>query len=106
MPDLSREFPEIQKSLTSGESGICYTLLMQSQTAWSQWAESLRRLKLDGLVAWLLEAGAPFTLLGAQAVYMSQPFLGGKQLTVLAHMLEEEEESRAFARYLRGELPG
>jgi hypothetical protein len=78
---------------------------MQSQTAWSQWAESLRRLKLDGFVVWLLEAGAPFTILGAQAVYMSQPFLGGKQLGVLAHMLEEEEESRAFATYLRGELP-
>ena len=84
---------------------ICYTLLMQSQTAWSQWAESLRRLKLDGFVAWLLEAGAPLTLLGAQAVYMSQPFLGGKQWSVLAHMLEEEEESHAFACYLRGELP-
>lgn len=82
---------------------ICYTLPMQSQTAWSHWAESLRRLKLDGLVAWLLEAGAPLAMLGAQAVYMSQPFLGGKQLNTLAHMLEEEEETRAFARYLRGE---
>jgi hypothetical protein len=83
---------------------ICYTLLMQSQTAWSHWAESLRRLKLDGLVAWLLEAGAPLTVLGAQAVYMSQPFVGGKQLNALAHMLEEEEETQAFARYLRGEI--
>jgi hypothetical protein len=86
-------------------SKICYTLLMQSQTAWHQWAESLRRLGLDGLVAWLLEAGAPLTVLGAQAVYLSQPFIGGKQLNVFAHMLEEEEETRAFARYLRGELP-
>jgi len=83
---------------------ICYTLLMQSQTAWSHWAESLRRLKLDGLVAWLLEAGAPLTVLGAQAVYMSQPFVGGKQLNALAQMLEEEEETQAFARYLRGEI--
>ena len=85
---------------------ICYTLRMQSQTAWSQWAESLRRLKMDGLVAWFLEAGGPLTLLGAQAVYMSQPFLGGKRWDALAHMLEEEEEARAFARYLRGESPG
>lgn len=82
---------------------ICYTLLMQSQTAWSQWAEALRRLKLDGLVAWLLEAGAPLTVLGAQALYMSQPFLGGKQWNAFAHMLEEEEETQAFAHYLHGE---
>ena len=78
---------------------------MQPQTAWSQWAESLRRLKLDGFVAWFLEAGGPLTLLGAQVLYMSQPFLGGIQWNALAHMLEEEEETRAFARYLRGELP-
>ena len=43
------------------------------------------------------------TLLGAQAIYISQPFLGGKSLDPLAHMLEEEQETRAFARYLRGE---
>jgi hypothetical protein len=76
---------------------------MQSQTAWSHWAGSLRRLKLDGLVAWMLEAGAPLTMLGAQALYMSQPFFSGKQFIAFAHMLEEEEETQAFARYLRGE---
>jgi len=76
---------------------------MQPRSEWSKWADSLRRLKLDGLVAWLLEAGGPFTILGAQAVYLSQPFLGGKRLASLAHLLEEDEESQAFARYLRGE---
>ena len=76
---------------------------MQSQPAWSQWADSLRRLKLDGFVAWFLEAGSPLTVLGAQAVYMSQPFLGGEKTNALAHVLEEEEETQAFIRYLRGE---
>jgi hypothetical protein len=76
---------------------------MQQRSEWSKWAESLRRLKLDGFAAWLLEAGGPFTVLGAQAVYLSQPFLGGKRLEPLAHMLEEDQESQAFARYLRGE---
>ena len=76
---------------------------MQSQPAWSQWAESLRRLKLDGFVAWFLEAGAPLTILGAQAVYLSQPFLGGEKTKALAHMLEEENETQAFIRFLRGE---
>ena len=77
---------------------------MQSRSEWSEWAQSLRRLKLDVLAAWLLEAGGPLTVLGAQAVYLGQPFLGGKKLDSLAHMLEEDEESQAFARYLRGEI--
>jgi hypothetical protein len=77
---------------------------MQPRSQWSKWAESLRRLKLDGFAAWLLEAGGPFTILGAQAVYFSQPFLRGEKLDSLAQMLEEDEESQAFARYLRGEL--
>jgi hypothetical protein len=85
---------------------ICYTLFMQSRPDWSHWAETLRRLKLDGLASWLLEAGAPLTVLGAQALYISQPFLGGKRGTSwnsFAHMLEEDEEAQAFARFLRGE---
>jgi hypothetical protein len=77
---------------------------MQPRLEWQKWAESLRRLKLDGFAAWLLEAGGPFTILGAQAVYLSQPFIGGKKLDSLAHLLEEDEESQAFARYLRGGL--
>lgn len=76
---------------------------MQPRSEWSKWAESLRRLKLDGFAAWLLEAGSPLTILGAQAVYMSQPFIGGKKLDSLAHMLEEDEETQAFADYLRGD---
>ena len=85
---------------------ICYTSFMQSRADWSHWAESLRRFKLDGLASWLLEAGAPLTVLGAQALYLGQPFLGGKQGTTwtsFAQMLEEDEEVQAFARYLRGE---
>jgi hypothetical protein len=82
---------------------ICYTLFMQSRADWSHWAESLRRFKLDGLASWMLEAGAPLTVLGAQALYISQPFVGGKELNSFAQMLEEEEETQAFARFLRGE---
>jgi hypothetical protein len=76
---------------------------MQSRSEWSKWAESLRRLKLDGLAAWFLEAAGPLTVLGAQALYMSQPFIGGKKLDSLANMLEEDDETQAFARYLRGD---
>ena len=77
---------------------------MQSRSDWPKWAETLRRLRLDGLAAWCLDAAGPLTVLGAQAVYLAQPFLGGKKLDSLALMLEEDEETQAFARYLRGEV--
>jgi len=77
---------------------------MQSRSEWSKWAESLRNLKLDGMVAWLLEAGAPLTILGAQALYISQPFVGGNKIDSLAQMLEQEDETQAFVQYLRGEI--
>jgi hypothetical protein len=69
---------------------------------WSDWANQLHRLKLDAIAAWLLEAGAPVTLLGAQALFVARPFLG-PQSEALAHLLEEENEVRAFAAFLREE---
>jgi hypothetical protein len=77
---------------------------MHPRSEWSEWADSLRRLKLDGFAAWVLEAGGPLTILGAQLVYLSQPFISGKNLNSIAQMLEKDEESQAFACYLRGEL--
>jgi hypothetical protein len=76
---------------------------MQPRPEWAHWAETLRRFKLDGLASWLLEAGAPLTALAAQGLYLSQPFLGGKEWHSFAHMLEEDDEVQAFARYLQGE---
>ena len=73
---------------------------------WSAWAERLQYLKLDTFAAWLLEAAGPFALLSAQALYFFHPFIPGRQITILASMLEEEEEVQAFARYLRGEQSG
>ena len=72
------------------------------RTHWSNWANQLHRLKLDAIAAWLLEAGAPVTLLGAQALFVARPFLG-PQSEALAHLLEEENEVRAFAAFLREE---
>lgn len=77
---------------------------MQTRANWSQWAETLRRFKMDGFAAWLLEAGAPLGTIGAQALYLGQPFVGGEKFNALAHMLEEESETQAFVNYLRGEV--
>ena len=70
---------------------------------WSEWANQLRRLKLDSIAAWMLEAGAPVTLLSAQALFIARPLLG-PQSEVFAHLLEEDDEVRAFAAYLREEV--
>lgn len=71
---------------------------------WPRWAETLRRYQLSDIVASLLEAGSPLTLLGAQALYFSRGFLGSDQLTALAATLEEENEARAFASFLSQEV--
>jgi len=76
---------------------------MPSRTDWSKWVETLRRFKLDGLASLLLEAGAPLTTLGAQALYIGQPFVGGTQLDSVAHMLEDDDETQGFLNYLREE---
>jgi hypothetical protein len=70
------------------------------RSLWSEWANQLRRLKLDSIAAWMLEAGAPVTLLSAQALFIARPLLGAGSEAV-AHLLEEEDEVRAFAAYLR-----
>jgi len=77
---------------------------MQTPRAyWPAWAESLHHWKLSAFAAWLLEAGGPLTLLGSQALYFAQPFLGGDQVQAVAQILEEEDEVLAFANYLREE---
>ena len=77
---------------------------MQSHNEWQNWAEILRRFKLDGFASWLLEAGLPLHLLGAQTIYLTQPFVSGKQMAAIAQMLEDENETRAFAQFLRDEV--
>jgi hypothetical protein len=67
---------------------------------WPRWAESLRRYQLHELAASFLEAGSPFTLLGAQALYFGRAFIEHEQLTALAETLEEDSEARAFASFL------
>lgn len=70
---------------------------------WIRWAETLRRYQLHGVAAALLEAGAPFALLGAQALHFSRGLIESEQLAALALTLEEESETRAFASLLTEE---
>ncbi len=77
--------------------------MKSSRKYWLRWAETLRRYQLHELTASLLEAGSPFSLLGAQALYFGRGFIESDQLTALAETLEEEDEARAFAFLLTSE---
>lgn len=81
--------------------------MAENHQIWQVWAQILHRWGLAPWVATLLEASGPLSILGSQAVYLIQPFLGSRMpadhLEALATMLNEPEQSRQFARLLREE---
>jgi hypothetical protein len=88
---------------------LCYTVQMDSdQQIWRVWAQTLRRWGVQEMIAAFLEAAGPLALLGAHALYLTQPFLKGAlpagHIEALARMLEEPDQARAFATLLR-EVP-
>lgn len=77
------------------------------RASWPAWAEFLRRRGLTHLIVWALEAAGPLSVLGAQAVYFGrpllQPWLSTESQDMLAHLLEDEQERRAFLSYLHSQ---
>jgi hypothetical protein len=75
------------------------------QQIWKFWNRSLHRWGVQNLVASVLEAFGPLSILGAQFVYISQPLLStavpADHLEALARLLEDPLKSHAFATYLR-----
>jgi hypothetical protein len=74
---------------------------MQTREAWPRWASLLRRFHIDQFTAWVLEAGGPLTLLGAQALYFGRSFLGPQWADPLARTLEDEDELHDFIALLQ-----
>ncbi len=68
---------------------------------WRRWVGALRRYRLDGLMGWFIDTGRPLALISAQFMYAAGPFLGSG-IERLGHMLESDEDSRAFAQMLQG----
>ena len=86
---------------------LCYTHVMKTQTFWPGWAHFLQRFGILNPAAALLDAAGPLTWFFAQIIYLGQPFLDGSrpesQWQALAGLLEDREESRSFAAFLREE---
>ncbi|MEZ0395365.1 MAG: hypothetical protein ABWK53_02890 [Anaerolineales bacterium] len=82
-------------------------LALERRPSWPVWAKTLRRLGLEDLAIWALEAGAPLALLSAQVLYLGgpllRPLLSEARLADLAALLENGEEQRAFISFLREE---
>jgi hypothetical protein len=67
--------------------------------------DSLQKQGMADLAAWILDAAGPLNILGAQVVYLSQPFLPSTSqpgMRALAQLLEQEDEARDFTALLKG----
>ena len=76
-----------------------------SRAYWPIWLDSLHKQGVADLAAWLLDAAGPLNILGAQALYLSQPFLPSTAIPgmrALANLLEQEDEARDFTALLKG----
>ena len=75
------------------------------RTVWPFWINALQQQGWAHFAAWVLEAAGPLNLLGAQILYLGQPFLPASTsngLRALANLLEEEDEARDFIAQLKG----
>ncbi len=72
---------------------------------WGVWARTLHGWGITDIVAALLEAAGPMSVIGAQAIYIAQPALGtflpSQHLTAAAELLEDPQEVHSFAAFLR-----
>ena len=77
----------------------------QDRHIWRVWAGFLQQWGVEKWAIATLEALGPLSILGAQAVHLSQPLLSRtvpeNHLDALARLLEDPVQTRAFVTYLR-----
>lgn len=69
-------------------------------------ARKLRATGMGGMLAVLLEAAGPLTVIGAQAAYFAEPLFGGSDMRALAQLLEDPQKVRALIEELRSSSEG
>lgn len=86
---------------------IARPLAQPERTYWPRWTQKLQQWGLEHVAAALLEGAGPLNVLLAQGVYLGKPFFqggdGGSQIQALAQLLENPQETRHFAAFLREE---
>jgi hypothetical protein len=70
---------------------------------WPDWLVTLQKTGLKTWTSWALDAAGPLNVLGAQMIYLAHPLFSDDdgQMQALAHILEDEDETRAFVTFLR-----
>ena len=78
--------------------------MKQNSHIWQIWADNLNRWGVKDLTVAILEALGPLSLLGAQLVYVGQPFIKSffpkGYLEALANMFENPQEKQEFIAFL------
>jgi len=84
--------------------------MQKDRSFWPEWSRFLQQSGLTEMVAALLDAAGPLSVLVAQMVYATRPFLGqivsADRLQALTDLFEDQEESRSFAAFIREESSG
>lgn len=84
--------------------------MQKERSFWYEWARFLHRWGLTEFAAVLLETAGPLNVFLATAVYAGRPFLSQvipeERLSALAGLIENQEESRSFATFIREESSG
>ena len=79
--------------------------MKQNLQIWHNWADNLNRWGVKDLTVTILEALGPLSLLGAQLVYVGQPFIDSffpkGYLESLANLFENPQEKQEFIAFLR-----
>ena len=79
--------------------------MKQNSQIWQIWAKNLKRWGVKDLTVTILEALGPLSLLGAQLVYVGQPFMDSffpkGYLEALANLFENPQEKQEFIAFLR-----
>jgi hypothetical protein len=71
---------------------------------WRVWVNALHRWGIQNLVASFLEEAGPFSLIGAQVIYVGQPILRGilpaQHISAMTKMLEDDSQREEFVMFL------
>lgn len=71
--------------------------------AFKHWAHFLQQHKLDHLFSVILFSFSPMRIIIAQGLYLIQPFTSSRNISDLASILEEQDTTNKFIRYLTSE---
>ncbi len=89
---------------------MCYTLTVYGiQQIWQPWVRNLHRWGVKDIVVTFLEVGGPINFIGAQIIYLFQPFLknsmSDQQIEAFAGILDDPAQTQLFISLLREAEP-